>query len=98
MGLPPMRLLDDSYDYDDSTEGTPDLLSSILKQMLGGESDIEITPIIESSEGSSGESSVDSVEVSVPAQTTRYPEFDSHFHGNVKEQRVPEEVSYRRAP
>jgi len=90
----------DDYDYDDSSEeGTPDLLSTILKQMMGG-ADIEITQITGSSEeGASEESSgsSDSVEVTVEA-TTPKTEIAAPRHSDSKDKRVPEEVSYRRAP
>jgi len=95
--MPPISLSD--YDYDASSEeGTPDLLSSILKQMMGG--DVEITEVTSSSEGSSEESSdgsSDSVEVSVEA-LPKPTEIAWRNHGDGKDQRVPEEVSYRRAP
>jgi hypothetical protein len=95
--MPPIHLSDSSYDYDDSSEGQPNLLSDILKQMMGG--DIELTTG-SSEEGSSEEStddSSDSVEVTVEA-TPRQTEIAPRHRGDGKDQRVSEEVSYRRAP
>jgi len=100
--MPPLSLGDDSsYDYDASSgESTPNLLSTIIEQMMGGQPGIEITAG-SSEEGSSGEassdSSADSIEVSVEAFTPPAPEI-APPRGDGKVQRVPEEVSYRRAP
>jgi len=104
MGLPPLPPSDSSYDYDASSEeGTPSLLSTIIKEMMGGKPDVEITPVSVSSEGSSDEDNyvADSVEISAPSvevEPTRTPEIAPFHRGDGKEQRIPEEVSYRRAP
>jgi len=106
--MPPLRTSDSSYDYDASSgEATPTLLGTIIEQMMGGQPGIEITTGSSeegSSEESSSDSSVDSVEVSV--EVTPNPEIEvmppnpeiAPFRGNGKDQRVPEAVSYRRAP
>jgi len=96
MGLPPLPPSD--YDYDSSSsEEAPSLLSTIIQQMMGGKPGIEITPVSASSESSSGEDNyvAESVEVSAPSVEI---EPTTPHRGDDKEYRIPEEVSYRRAP
>jgi len=95
--MPPLSPAD--YDYDASSEeGSPDLLSSLIKQMMGGDAALEITPVIGSSEMNSVEDEYTTPSVETPEVPKKQTEIAPTHRSDGKEHRVPEEVSYRRAP
>jgi len=92
-----------SYEYDASSEegvetGHPNVLSSIVQQMMEEMPQIEITPVdsSESSEdyGYSAENSPLEIEPIVPQRH----EIAAPQRGDRKVTQLPEQVSYRRAP